>query len=201
MLYFSNNILAHFQNGELSDEFAASMDFCLAKDTQTDIAPSVLLGISNANVYDGYVGRGYPTNLKRTFIAIRKKGSEEVCHMTFKNCPFLQFAFYDNIFCLLMEIQVKLVEANECSLMSYHYNNCGKQKVDTSSENNTSMSTESARRLLFKEFGGKRSMKALDRKEKMKINVDIVKEQLDRTLLGLYCPDKKKTIWWPFSFC
>lgn len=82
-------------------------------------------------------------------------------------------------------IQVKLVEANECSLMSYHYNNCGKQKVVTS-DNNTSMSIESARRILFKDFGGKKAMKVLDRKEKMKINVDVVKEQLDKTLLGLY---------------
>lgn len=48
----------------------------------------------------------------------------------------------------------------------------------------TNMSTESARRLLFKEFGGKKAMKVLDRKEKMKINVDVVKDQLDKTLLG-----------------
>lgn len=48
------------------------------------------------------------------------------------------------------------------------------------------MSSESARRLLFKEFGGKKAMKVLDRKEKMKINVDVVKDQLDKTLLGLY---------------
>lgn len=67
--------------------------------------------------------------------------------------------------------------------MSYHYNNCGKQKVETTNDP-TNMSTESARRLLFKEFGGKKAMKVLDRKEKMKINVDVVKDQLDKTLLG-----------------
>lgn len=46
------------------------------------------------------------------------------------------------------------------------------------------MSTESARRILFRDFGGKKAMKVLDRKEKMKINVDAVKDQLDKTLLG-----------------
>lgn len=46
------------------------------------------------------------------------------------------------------------------------------------------MSTESARRILFKDFGGKKAMKVLERKEKMKINVDVVKDQLDKTLLG-----------------
>lgn len=69
--------------------------------------------------------------------------------------------------------------------MSYHYNNCGKPKVETSNDP-THLSTESARRLLFKEFGGKKAMKVLDRKEKMKINVDVVKDQLDKTLLGKY---------------
>lgn len=48
------------------------------------------------------------------------------------------------------------------------------------------MSTESARRILFKDFGGKKAMKVLDRKEKMKINVDVVKDQLDKTLLGKF---------------
>lgn len=79
--------------------------------------------------------------------------------------------------------QLKLVEVEECSLLSYHYNNCGKKKIDTPSEQ-SSMSTESARRILFKEFGGKKAMKVLDRKEKMKVNVDVVKDQLDKTLMG-----------------
>lgn len=71
--------------------------------------------------------------------------------------------------------------------MSYHYNNCGEPKVETSNDTSTHLSTESARRLLFKEFGGKKAMKVLDRKEKMKINVDVVKDQLDKTLLGEWC--------------
>lgn len=68
--------------------------------------------------------------------------------------------------------------------MSHHYNNCTAKKEKTTSTDQSSMSIESARRLLFKEFGGKKAMKILDRKEKMKINVDVVKDQLDKTLLG-----------------
>lgn len=67
--------------------------------------------------------------------------------------------------------------------MSYHYNSLGTQKVSTLSDQ-PNMSVESARRILFKEFGGKKASIVLDRKEKMKINVDIVKDQLDKTLLG-----------------
>lgn len=72
--------LAHFQNGELSDEFAENLDVCLAKDTQAadEGTSSVLLAISKNNVYDGRIGKGYPTDLKRKFLAIRKKNSEEV---------------------------------------------------------------------------------------------------------------------------
>lgn len=76
------HFLAHFQNGEISDEFAENLDICLAKDTQAtdDGSPSVLLAISNKNVYDGHIGKGYPTDLKRKFLAVRKKDSEEVCN-------------------------------------------------------------------------------------------------------------------------
>lgn len=75
LLFFG---LAHFQNGELSDEFAGNLDICVAKDTQNEGASPVLLAISKNNVYDGYIGKGYPTDLKRKFLAIRKKDSEEV---------------------------------------------------------------------------------------------------------------------------
>lgn len=76
-----------------------------------------------------------------------------------------------------------MVEVEECSLLSYHYNNCSKKKIDVAPEQ-SSMTTESARRILFKEFGGKKAMKVLDRKEKMKVNVDVVKDALDKTLMG-----------------
>lgn len=77
---------------------------------------------------------------------------------------------------------MKLVEVGSCSLMSHHYNSCKQKK--NSSNDRSYMSSESARQILFKDFGGKKAMKILDRKEKMKVNVDAVKDQLDKTLLG-----------------
>lgn len=53
----------------------------MAKNAQDETSANILLTISKDNVYDGIVGRGYPTDLKRTFIAIRKKNSEEVYKM------------------------------------------------------------------------------------------------------------------------
>lgn len=67
--------------------------------------------------------------------------------------------------------------------MSYHYNLCSIRKA-ISPNDQSNISSECARRILFKDFGGKKAMKVLDRKEKMKVNVDIVKDQLDKTLLG-----------------
>lgn len=78
---------------------------------------------------------------------------------------------------------MKLVEVHNCNMLSYYYNNLGKpQEEDNTAFNNLNL--ESARRILFKDFGGKKAMRVLDRKEKMKVNVDVVKEQLDKTLLG-----------------
>lgn len=78
--------------------------------------------------------------------------------------------------------------------MSYQYGNCAKKETVTQNDY-SSMSTESARRILFKDFGGKKAMRVLDRKEKMKINVDVVKDQLDKTLLGEF-----ELIWKNFQF-
>lgn len=173
----------------MSDEFAESLDICVAKDTQNEGTSSVLLAISKNNVYDGYIGKGYPTDLKRKFLAIRKKDSEEVrlanqlIHFFVLQSDTIYFRIK-----LYFFFQLKLVEVEECSLLSYHYNNCSKKKIDTPSEQ-SSMSTESARRILFKEFGGKKAMKSQDRKEKMKVNVDVVKDQLDKTLMGVWTID------------
>lgn len=67
-------------------------------------------------------------------------------------------------------------------MLSYHYNAVAKHQ----SKVHTGLSTDSARRLLFKDFGGKKALKVFERKEKMKVNVDVVKEQLDKTLLGTF---------------
>lgn len=62
------------------------------------------------------------------------------------------------------------------------YNNVAKRQVENEA---MTLNVERARRILFKDFGGKKAVKVLDRKEKMKVNVDVVKEQLDKTLMGM----------------
>ncbi|XP_055308619.1 uncharacterized protein LOC129572634 isoform X2 [Sitodiplosis mosellana] len=154
-----NPVIVQFQNGSLSNEFASGLDVCIAKDIQNENTSSLLLALSKDNVYDGLIDRNPSCNLKKTFIGVRKKTSEEV----------------------------KLVEVTECSMMSHiyrHNNICYTQNLNSSNEH-SHMSSESARRILFKDFGGKKAIKVLDRKEKMKVNVDAVKEQLDKTLLDI----------------
>lgn len=56
------------------------MDACIATDTNVNAykKADVLVTVSNENAYDGYVSRDFPTDLRRKFIAIRKKDSSEV---------------------------------------------------------------------------------------------------------------------------
>lgn len=54
------------------------MDTCLATDTKKEDEAPVALVVSGNNVYDGYIGDGFPTDLVKTFIGIRKKDSNEV---------------------------------------------------------------------------------------------------------------------------
>lgn len=78
--------------------------------------------------------------------------------------------------------KIKLVEVSECSLLSYHYN---LTKVNETQPNApTNMSSEGAKRIMLKDFGGKKALRFLDRKEKMKVNVDVVKDALEKTLMG-----------------
>ena len=65
-------------------------------------------------------------------------------------------------------------------MLSYHYNNIATRAKSEP----TILSAETARKILFKDFGGKKALKVYDRKEKMKVNVDVVKDQLDKTLHG-----------------
>lgn len=82
--------LAHYQNGEISNEFAQNLDVCLANDTQTENASAVLLTVSKDNVYDGYINKGFPIDLKRTFIAIRKANSNRVQHILLDDTDILK---------------------------------------------------------------------------------------------------------------
>lgn len=54
------------------------MDTCLAVNTEEGHDTKVALVVTNNNVYDGYVGKGFPTDLVKTYIGIRKKDSNEV---------------------------------------------------------------------------------------------------------------------------
>lgn len=74
---------AHYQNGEIGEEFTRNLDVCLATDTQTEKTEPVLLTISNNNAYDGYVGKDFRTDLKRTFVAVRKANSDKVLNSKF----------------------------------------------------------------------------------------------------------------------
>lgn len=71
----------------------------------------------------------------------------------------------------------------ECNLLSQYYNGVA-HPDDNRQPSMATMSTEGARRIMFKDFGGKKALQSLDRKEKMKVNVDVVKDALDKTLLG-----------------
>lgn len=77
-LYINCPRVAHYQNGAITKETAANMDVCFADDTGKDGDNKVALTISNNNVYDGYIGAGFPTDLVKTFIGVRKKDSNEV---------------------------------------------------------------------------------------------------------------------------
>lgn len=79
--------------------------------------------------------------------------------------------------------QIKLVEVSECNLLSYYYNAVAHRNADGNNPVST-MSSEGAKRLMLKDFGGKKALLVLDRKEKMKVNVDVVKDALDKTLSG-----------------
>lgn len=71
-----------------------------------------------------------------------------------------------------------MIEVEECSLLSHLYD------VPEKSLNTSVRNADDARRILFKDFGSKQAIRSLDRTEKMKMNVDVVKQQLDKTIHG-----------------
>lgn len=62
-------------------------------------------------------------------------------------------------------------------MISHHYKKS--ENVEISYRNK-----DDAKKLLAREFGGKRDRIHLERKERMKVNVDIVRDQLDKTVTG-----------------
>lgn len=72
---------------------------------------------------------------------------------------------------------MRLIEVEECSMLSQHYE---APRVNVASFR----TKEQSKRMLAANFGGKSAMKAIERKERMKINVDVVKDKLDSTING-----------------
>ena len=54
------------------------MDACLGRNKEKENNSEVAMAITDNNVYAGYVGEGFPTDLAKTYIGIRKKDSNEV---------------------------------------------------------------------------------------------------------------------------
>lgn len=158
------------------------MDACLAVDAKKENNATVALAVSSNNVYDGYIGDNIATDLVKTFIGVRKKNSNEV-----SGNDSLDKYCLTEIGVFPCVSQIKLVEVKQCHMLSYHYDNVAEHKTRVV----TGLTTESARKLLFKDFGGKKALKVFERKEKMKVNVDVVKEQLDKTLLGKVLKEKQ----------
>lgn len=65
-------------SGEISDEFSSNLDVLIAKDNRTANTSSLVLAFTEDNVYDGFIYSSFPNNLRKSFVGIRKKSSEEV---------------------------------------------------------------------------------------------------------------------------
>lgn len=63
-------------------------------------------------------------------------------------------------------------------MVSHHYD------YDRSSYDLKSMDSDVAKRLLLKQYGSKADRNILERRERMKVNVDIVRERLEKTVDG-----------------
>lgn len=73
---------------------------------------------------------------------------------------------------------MRLIEVEDCSMLSYHYD-------DNKDGKTVSRNKEQSIKLLHTTFGSKASNRVLEKKERMKVNVDVVKKQLDKTMNGM----------------
>lgn len=72
--------------------------------------------------------------------------------------------------------KIRLVEVEQCSLLSKHYQHDAAATTDRTTD------TQQAYKIMLKSFGGKAANRMLEKKDKMRLNVDVVKEQLDKTI-------------------
>lgn len=69
-----------------------------------------------------------------------------------------------------------MIEVENCLMLSKQYEvsiEASKQPVKT---------TEEAKKILLSSFGSKRANRLLEKKEKINMNIDVVKEQLEKTV-------------------
>lgn len=71
--------------------------------------------------------------------------------------------------------KVRLVQVDNVSLLNDIYH---KQEIRLGNQ----LAEQSARSMMIKQFGGRFANRALERTERMKVSVDVVKNQLDKTL-------------------
>lgn len=72
---------------------------------------------------------------------------------------------------------MRIIEVSHCSMISHHYKKSSNLEISYQSK-------DDVKKMLAREYGGKKDRVGLERVERMKINVDIVRDQLDKTAAG-----------------
>lgn len=68
---------------------------------------------------------------------------------------------------------MRIIQVEESSMLNEIYNNNSSKSANIITDSWDTM---------MKKFGGKKAQKILDKREKMKVNIDVVQEELDVTV-------------------
>lgn len=71
--------------------------------------------------------------------------------------------------------KMRLIEVEQCSLLGKHY-------LPDPTALRAGIDRDAAMKVMLKSFGGKAANRLLDRKEKMRLNVEVVRENLNKTV-------------------
>lgn len=137
-------------------------------------ARKIVVAAVEHNVYTGELGQNFSAGLLRKFIGIRNKVTNKVILDIF-DYFWLDSKTKIYICRFVSRFQMRIVEVQECSMLSKHYD-------ASRASTNSGRTAEQARKTMLTSFGGKAASKTIERKERMRINVDIVKGQLDKTM-------------------
>lgn len=79
----------------------------------------------------------------------------------------------------LIILQIRFIEVEECSMLSHYY--------DGNDQQNSifSKNTDEAKKVLNSTYASKNTSAKVLKKERMNINVDIVKDKLDKAINGI----------------